>query len=490
MASFEMGVQLLKNLLIKKKSYSAFFAEESDALHKAFPAKATVHAGPFGIPMLWNSARNFLEKKSFEARKTEGIAYVHIPFCESRCLFCMFYQNPYSQEASKAYTDTLIKEFELWNDRAAQTSAPIKALYFGGGTPTALEAEDIKRILTSAQKNLPLTKDCEITFEGRVHGFNNEKLEACLEGGVNRLSIGVQTFNPEIRREMQRLDTPEFIIRRLEEIGSHDNLAVIIDLLFGFPGQKGKIWTEDLRIAAELPIDGVDCYQLNVFEKSPLNTRIKSGQSEPAASLAEAADMFAESVEKFSSHPNWHRLTNTHWAKTPLERNLYNRLAKGPSDCLPFGCGAGGKLFGYSWMQERKIAKWSEMVDKGLKPVFVMMKPQEHWTLMRTLASSVESGPFNLREIGDNFNVDIEKPLKPVMDQWIKAGLLEKSGDIYRPTVAGQFWYVTMAQLATEALTLAISKDDSFKADPITQSVYSPNQAEAWLKTINKREAE
>lgn len=488
MASFEMGVQLLKNMLIKKKSYSAFFADKSDALHKAFPAKATVHAGPFGVPMLWNSARNFLEKKSFEPRKTEGIAYVHIPFCESRCLFCMFYQNPYSKEASNAYTDTLIKEFELWNGRAAQNSAPIKALYFGGGTPTALEASDIRKILGAARKNLPLAKDCEITFEGRIHGFSDEKLEACLEGGVNRLSIGVQTFNAETRREMQRLDSPEFIIHRLEELGEHDNLAVVIDLLFGFPGQKGKVWTEDLRIAAQLPIDGVDCYQLNVFEKSPLNTRIKSGLCEPAATLAEAADMYAESVEKFSSHPDWHRLTNTHWAKTPLERNLYNRLATGPSDCLPFGCGAGGKLFGYSWMQERKLEKWSEMVEKGLKPVFVMMKPQEHWTLMRTLASSVESGPFNLREIGGNFNVDIEKPLSPVMDQWIKAGLLEKSEDLYSPTVAGQFWYVTMAQLATEALTMVISKDDSFKADPITQSVYSPNQAEAWLKTINKRE--
>ena len=87
MPSFETGVRLLKNILIKKRSYSAFFADETDALHKAFPAKATVHTGPFGIPMLWNSARNFLEKKSFEPRQTEGIAYVHIPFCESRgCL--------------------------------------------------------------------------------------------------------------------------------------------------------------------------------------------------------------------------------------------------------------------------------------------------------------------------------------------------------------------------------------------------------------------
>ena len=322
MPSFETGVRLLKNILIKKRNYSAFFADETDALHKAFPAKATVHAGPFGIPMLWNSARNFLEKKSFEPRQTEGIAYVHIPFCGSRCLFCMFYQNPYSSEAADAYANTLIKEFELWNQRAAQNSAPIKALHFGGGTPTALEPHNIKKILEAARKNLPLTDDCEITFEGRLHGLTDEKLSACVEGGVNRLSIGVQTFNADIRKEMQRLDSPEYIIRRLEEISAIDNLAVVIDLLFGFPGQKGKVWTDDLKIVSELPIDGVDCYQLNVFEKSPLNTRIKSGLCDPAATLAEAADMYAESVEHFSANPNWHRLTNTHWARTPLERNL------------------------------------------------------------------------------------------------------------------------------------------------------------------------
>lgn len=106
----------------------------------------------------------------------------------------------------------------------------------------------------------------------------------------------MQTFNADIRKEMQRLDSPEYIIRRLEEISAIDNLAVVIDLLFGFPGQKGKVWTDDLKIVSELPIDGVDCYQLNVFEKSPLNTRIKSGLCDPAATLAEAADMYAESV--------------------------------------------------------------------------------------------------------------------------------------------------------------------------------------------------
>lgn len=148
MPSFETGVRLLKNILIKKRSYSAFFADETDALHKAFPAKATVHTGPFGIPMLWNSARNFLEKKSFEPRQTDGIAYVHIPFCESRCLFCMFYQNPYSSEAADAYANTLIKEFELWNQRAAQNSG----FTFRRGDAKSFRAHILKRFLKPPER--------------------------------------------------------------------------------------------------------------------------------------------------------------------------------------------------------------------------------------------------------------------------------------------------------------------------------------------------
>lgn len=80
MSSFETGVQLFKKLLMKQKNMDAYFANEEDALHRAFPAKATVHSGPFGIPMLWSTARNYLEKKSHEPRRNEALAYVHIPF--------------------------------------------------------------------------------------------------------------------------------------------------------------------------------------------------------------------------------------------------------------------------------------------------------------------------------------------------------------------------------------------------------------------------
>ena len=95
--------------------------------------------------------------------------------------------------------------------------------------------------------------------------------------------------------------------------------------------------------------------------------------------------------------------------------------------------------------------------------------------------------PVSLKAIGEAFGVEIEKPLKPVTDQWIKAGLLEKKDDLFIPTVAGQFWYVTMAQLLTEALTGVLSKGSVRTEDLIEQSVYSPNQGQAWLDGVPRK---
>ena len=105
------------------------------------------------------------------------LAYLHVPFCETRCLYCMFYQNPYSKEASSVFARNLVREIELWSDKAAMNSHPVHAVYFGGGTPTALEPEDLKTVLTAVNRYLPLANDCEITIEGRIHNFGDDKIE-------------------------------------------------------------------------------------------------------------------------------------------------------------------------------------------------------------------------------------------------------------------------------------------------------------------------
>ena len=444
-ATFEAGARIMRERLASEGP-EAYFADATDPLHAAFAAKAVVHSGMNGMPLAGESARAVLESLIDTPRAGKSTAYIHVPFCETRCLYCMFYQNPFRAGDSRVYARRLIRELALWSDRAAQRSAPVHAVYFGGGTPTALEPEDLRDVLRAVRTYLPLANDCEITLEGRIHNFTDAKMQAAVEGGVNRFSLGVQTFDDAVRQSMMRVDGRDAILSRLEKLASFDEAAVVIDLIYGFPGQTMQVWEEDLRIASELNVDGVDCYQLNVFEKSPLAKYIANGKLPAAATTAQKADMFARSVEVLSA-AQWLRISNNHWSRTTRERNVYNALGKGPCDCLAFGCGAGGRLHGHSYMLERRLADWNAAVDAGLKPVGMVMRPGPNWHLLRTVSSDIESGAINLTRIGRAFGIDLDALTRGVTEQWIEAGLLTRSGDWLVQTVAGQYWHVTLSQL-------------------------------------------
>lgn len=448
--TFESGARAV-DAALHSGDVSAYFANGSDPLHAAFKAKAAIHSGQGGMPLMGDAAEKKLEQLWEEPRSGKGLAYIHVPFCETRCLYCMFYQNPFTVEASHAFAQRLIKELQLWSEKKAQKSGLIHALYFGGGTPTCLEPADLRAILKTVHECLPLANDCEITLEGRIHHFEDAKMEAALAGGVNRFSLGVQTFSSQVRQSVQRVDGREEIIKRLEKLCSYDNSAVVIDLIYGFPGQTMSVWEDDLKTASQLPLDGVDCYQLNVFEKSPLAKYIANGKLEPAADTAMKADMFAKSVELLT-RAQWHRISNNHWRQTNRERNIYNELGKSACDCLAFGCGAGGRLNGYSFMMERKLAAWNEGIDAGRKPVMVLMAPQPFWHMLRTVSSQMELGAINLPRLARQFGQPIDRIANDVIDQWIDAGLLKRVDDWLVQTIAGQFWHVTLAQFLVDLI--------------------------------------
>ncbi len=443
--TFEQGARQMKEAL-KDHRPEAFFANPEDPLRHAFAAKAIIHSGPSGMPLMGDEARATLNTVIDKPSTGKTLAYFHVPFCETRCLYCMFYQNPLAESASKRYADALVRELELWADKPIQKDSKFNALYFGGGTPTALEANDMRRVLAAIHKYLPLTNDCEITMEARFHNFGDDKVEAALEGGVNRFSLGVQTFNSEIRQSMQRVDDLETMVRRIEYFASFNQAAIVTDLIYGFPGQTPEVWEEDLKMAASLPLDGIDCYQLNVFEKSPLATRIASGKLPQSATSDQKAEMFARSVEFFTNQ-NWRRLSNNHWAQGNRERNIYNHYGKSACDCLAFGSAAGGRLHQLSFMTDRNLEEYYRLIDAGQKPAQFLLAPKANWELLRTVSAEMESGAMNLHRMSEKFGINLVKMAEPIINQWLEAGLLEERGQWLVQTVAGQYWHVTMAQL-------------------------------------------
>ena len=442
-----------------------FYAREGvDPLSQAFPGKIAVHPGMGGRPVPRAEMGAILEGLSAQPRSGRGVVYVNVPFCETHCLYCGFYKNPYRPEHSPAFVDALISELRLWHGRPAQDEGPLHAVYLGGGTPTALEPADLKRLLLALREYLPLANDCEITVEGRTSNLTPERIEAALAGGANRFSLGVQSFNTKIRQAMGRRSSREELLERISLLQSYDQAAILVDLIYGLPMQGLEEWLDDIRTAQSLNLDGADCYQLNIYKTSLLAAAIEQGRFPAGADLAGQSRLFAAGVEAMQAS-FYRRLSISHWGRTPRERNLYNQYVKGNADCLAFGPGAGGNLFGHFYFNQPDYAAWLAQLKAGMaageKPVAMLQAPKRHGRLFRAVAEDLEQGRIDVAALENAFEIKLEERLAPLLAQWERAGLVERVEKVetqekhaggWRLTLAGQFWQVNLAQLLIEFL--------------------------------------
>jgi len=418
---------------------------DKDPLAYAFTAKSTIHAGMKSRPVSREEMVPLFRCINHEPRSEKSAAYFNIPFCETRCTYCGFFIRFSDSEESRRYTDAIIAELSATSRTEAVSQWPIHAVYLGGGTPTALQPQDLLRLLLSIKRFLPLSNDCEITLEGRISGLSPDLIEAALAGGVNRFSIGVQSFDTAIRQATGRIDDRETVIATLKRLCSYDQAAVVIDLVYGFPGQTLRMWEQDILALQELPLDGVDLYQLNLLPHTTLARLVKEGKSEPTASLPEQAAMYARGVE-LMHELHWQRLSVSHWCSNSRERSLYNRLVKSGAPILAYGCGAGGSLHGYRYANSRDYNDYMQMVEDGIKPLAMLAYPSKNKLLASLISDGFDLGFLNLQKVYEATDIPMKNWCLTLLEQWQQAGLLKLSGNWLQLTRAGEFWQVTMAQ--------------------------------------------
>ncbi|WP_042819304.1 heme anaerobic degradation radical SAM methyltransferase ChuW/HutW [Yersinia wautersii] len=391
---------------------------------------------PLPAESLQDSWQSLLQKA---LPRNKRLLYLHIPFCATHCTFCGFYQNPLQSGSTERYTDYLLRELSMEADSPLLQGGPIHAIYFGGGTPSALSAQQLHSIISQLRKSLPLAPDCEITVEGRIFNFDDERIDACLEAGANRFSIGIQTFNTRIRQRMGRKADRDQAIRFLTDLATRDRAAVVCDLMFGLPHQTPEIWQEDLAIVRQLPLDGVDLYALNLLPTTPLAKSVENNRVE-LPTLAQQCDFYCSGADSLAQ-AGWHQLSNSHWARTTRERNLYNLLIKQGADCLALGSGAGGSLQGHAYMQHRSLDNYYRLIDSGQKPLMMMTQASGEHPWRAKLQSGIEVGRLDLSElIADPY------PLMPLISQWYQSNLLKDNSFCLRLTDSGRFWASNIMQ--------------------------------------------
>ena len=395
------------------------------------------------------------------------LAYLHVPFCTNHCVFCGFYREPAKGDAMKTYIDHLLRDLAADGGHLAPDSGMIDAVYLGGGTPSALSAGDLSRLISAIRENLPLSDRCEITMEGRVSGFSREKLDAAVTAGVNRISIGVQTFDTALRRRFGRRASKEAALSFFKEIRRSHPVVLVCDLIYGLPGQTRDTWLADLELCCDLGLDGVDLYQLNVFEKGPLAKAIADGKLPRTLESQECFRLY-ETGHAVLAEAGWKQISQAHWAGTDRERNIYNRLSKSGADCLPFGSGAGGMLAGHRFMLDPSREAYQKRVASGEKPIAMMARPTPHAAARNHVMAGMEEGRLDLglldRMVGEGFAA----ALSPLLEDWRHHDLIRMEGTSLELRIPGMFWHNNLAAALFEAVGVFVDgTGSSATANPL-----------------------
>lgn len=206
--------------------------------------------------------------------------YVHVPFCAHKCEYCAFYSHAPSGAAVDRYVTALIRELE-----GLPRAFKPRTLFFGGGTPSLLNLKQWRQIFEALER-LGFTGAAEWTVECNPATLSADKAALLRDHGVNRVSMGVQSFNPDLLERLGRIHTREMVFKSFDILrrAGFDNLN--LDLMFAIPGQTLEIWEETINQAVALGSEHLSCYEVIYEEDTPLYAQLQAGQFAVDESLA------------------------------------------------------------------------------------------------------------------------------------------------------------------------------------------------------------
>jgi oxygen-independent coproporphyrinogen-3 oxidase len=200
--------------------------------------------------------------------------YIHIPYCRKACSYCDFYFST-NTDSKSDFLNALHKEIVLQKNFIP---GQIETIYFGGGTPSLLSANEIKAILELIHSTYTVSNTTEITLEANPDDLNEAYLSNLLKAGVNRLSIGLQTFDNTELNELNRLHSAEKNTQVVQLAKAAGFKNITIDLIYGSPWLSHEQWKKNIEHVIALDVPHISCYQLTIEEKTLLHHRIKKGE--------------------------------------------------------------------------------------------------------------------------------------------------------------------------------------------------------------------
>ena len=304
-----------------------------------------------------------INPKDFRNNESLGI-YIHIPFCQTKCFYCDFNTYTKIEDQIDEYISCVISEINIWGEILGNSS--IRSIFFGGGTPSYIDSKYIKIILDSIHENFYVDKNIEVTLETNPNDVSKNKFIDLISIGINRISMGVQSFDDSLLRMLgRRHDSKEAenSYKTIRETG-FDNLS--IDLMYGLPYQSIQSWENTLDKSIYLKPNHISLYSLQVENGTPLKSKINSGAYEKPDD-DKAAEMY-EIAEKKLFNKNFFQYEISNWSKKSFEC-VHNKIYWENNFYLGIGAGAHSRINNFRFSNIKSPKKYINtlMNNKVLK---------------------------------------------------------------------------------------------------------------------------
>jgi oxygen-independent coproporphyrinogen-3 oxidase len=364
--------------------------------------------------------------------------YIHIPYCVSKCPYCDFNSHVVPEIPEKSYTQTLIRELAYYDDWRGR---PIQSIFFGGGTPSTFQAESIGNILENIAAEFPLLSNCEVTLEANPGTVDRANFYGYRNCGVNRISIGVQSFQPRLLEFLGRVHSADEAMKALDVVRGAGFENFSLDLIYASPGQTLKDLENDLETALSFRSPHLSAYNLTIEEGTPFHHEFRSGKIRPLAEEEEMA--MAELIEQRLREEGLERYEISNYARPGFHsRHNVNYWRSG--DYLGLGAGAhsyksGGRdgVYGHRWWNEKNPARYMSKIEATGNAV----AEQEKTDFTRAAGEFMFSGLRLVEGICLNaFAARFGKnalELYPQISSWLSEGWMETDGDRLRLTSRG-----------------------------------------------------
>jgi oxygen-independent coproporphyrinogen-3 oxidase len=366
--------------------------------------------------------------------------YIHIPYCISKCPYCDFNSHVVAQIPEDGYTDALLGELEYFGEEGGWSDRTLQSIFFGGGTPSTFKPSSIGKLLAWAAATFPIANDCEITMEANPGTVDAAHFAGYHDAGVNRISVGVQSFQPKLLKFLGRVHSADEAKKALNVVrqSGFDNFS--FDLIYANPGQTLADLEADLDTALTFQPPHLSAYNLTFEEGTPFHHEYRAGK---IANLDEDEEIaMAELIDTKLGTAGLKRYEISNYAR-PWFHSRHNVNYWHSGDYLGLGAGAHSYrrnddgVTGQRWNNEKSPAKYIAQIDDSHQAIIERETIDPHKAaaefmfLGLRMTEGIRSDIFRQR-FGQT-----PRQFYPQIDTWIDGDLLVEHAGFLRFTTKG-----------------------------------------------------